>query len=163
VCKKQLRANHNQFLAFVLVALLGAPGAVAQTTIEIFSDSPLMAPTMSNAVVRVFDLSHVAAVKKNLPRFSPDQALATVQAKAWLDSPAGKAHKDDVKAAYAGHAKMIQYGLQKIPAIVFEQGKFVIYGTTDLHQAVADYDQYRRTHSPILSTPNNTHKGAQHE
>lgn len=119
----------------------------AQTNIEVFVDKPMSVTNIPNASVAVFDLSLVAEVKKSLPHFSGDQMQATAQAKTWLDSPAGKNHVESVKAAYVSHEKMVHYQLQKIPAIVFDHGQFVIYGTSDLQQAMEDYGRYLHEHS----------------
>lgn len=137
----------NIFMVFFGFSLC-APIVFAQTAIEVFVDQPLMTPSIPNAVVVVFDLSRETTVKKSLPRFSVDPTLATAQAKAWIASPDGKKYVEAVKAAYVGREKMMNYELQKIPAIVFDHGKYVIYGTTDVAHAIENYQQYRRRHHP---------------
>ena len=137
----------NVFFLLCLMTFSFSTTAFAQSTIEVFVDQPLMAPSIPNAVVVVFDLSRVALLEEDTPDFPPDPVLAQAQAQAWLESSAGKRHLMDLKVAYAGHKKMVHYGLQKIPAIVFNAGKFVVYGTTDIAQAVSDYDHYLRTHN----------------
>lgn len=136
----------NVFFLLCLMTFSFSTTAFAQSTIEVFVDQPLIAPSIPNAVVVVFDLSRVALLEDDTPDFPPDPMLAQTQAQAWLESSAGKRHLMDLKAAYVGHEKMVNYGLQKIPAIVFNDGKFVVYGTTDIPQAVSDYDHYRRAH-----------------
>ena len=121
--------------------------AFAQATIEVFVDHPLVTSSIPNAIILVFDLSRVAQLEEDTPDFPPDPMLAQAQAQTWLESSAGKNHLMDLKAAYAGHEKMVNYGLQKIPAIVFENGRFVIYGTTDVATAVKDYDNFLQIHN----------------
>jgi integrating conjugative element protein (TIGR03757 family) len=43
---------------------------------------------------------------------------------------------------YQGVLKARQYGLQKLPAIVFD-GRAVVYGVTDLEQALGDYRRWQ--------------------
>lgn len=118
--------------------------ASAQAVIEVFVDQAINVPTIPNVSVVVFDLSRVAELKKKLPRFPPDQSLAMTEAKSWMASPAGKMYAANLQAAYAGREIMMKYGIQKIPAVAFDRGQFVVYGTTDILQAIADYDHFQR-------------------
>jgi len=156
MCEKQ-----KDIFMLVLVTLMGCSLSLtsfAQTNIEVFVDQALVVAEIPNVVVTVFDLSRVADVKKSLPHFSGDQMQATAQAKTWLDSPAGKNHIQNVKTAYVGHEKMVHYGLQKIPAIVFDHGLYVIYGTTNAQQAIEDYDRYFHSHQNIEGIKNDNKK-----
>lgn len=47
--------------------------------------------------------------------------------------------------AYQGLSKCLQYGLDRYPAMVFNQGEAVIYGITDLTQAVHLYQTGKRS------------------
>lgn len=123
-----------------------AIAAIPITKIEVFVELPLVVTGIPNTDITVFDLSRKDAVKATAPHFPPNSETAQVMAKAWLNSPEGKSYVQNMKAAYAGHSKMIVYGVLKVPAIVFDSGKFVIYGTTDVLQAVKDYDDYMLAH-----------------
>lgn len=46
--------------------------------------------------------------------------------------------------AYQGVIKATQYGLNRYPAIVFDQGKAVVYGVTDLQKALAQYQHWKK-------------------
>ena len=135
------------FCSVFCIFLASSLTASAQTTIEIFTDAPLMVPAVPRTIISVFDLSRVDAIKKTAPRFPPDPELAAAQAKAWFASEEGKSYVEKLKNAYESRTKLVAYGVRKIPAIVFDGGKFVIYGTTDVLQAVDDYDHYMRTHT----------------
>jgi integrating conjugative element protein (TIGR03757 family) len=128
----------------VLIEILLSNNTFAQTTIEVFVDQPVIMPMIPNADITIFDISRAELLQKNTPKFSPDLATAKSQATTWLASSEGKAHIAQLKEAYIAHQKMMAYGIQKIPAIVFERGNFVIYGSTDIKQAVVDYDQFIR-------------------
>ena len=165
LCFEKIKKTKNIFI-LVLVALLGSSLSItsfAQTNIEVFVDQPLVAPLVPGAMIAVFDVARAPLLQKNIPKFSKDPALGQSQASAWLASPDGKAHIAQLKGAYVAHQKMMVYGIEKIPAIVFEHGKFVIYGITDVGQAVADYDQFIRTHKNDLTLTRDQNSGAQHE
>lgn len=132
------------FLFLILPSLASA--AIPITKIEVFVELPLVVTGIPNTDITVFDLSRKDALKATAPHFPPNPETAQIMAKAWLNSPEGKSYVQNLKAAYAGHSKMIVYGVLKVPAIVFDSGKFVIYGTTDVVQAVKDYDDYMLTH-----------------
>jgi integrating conjugative element protein (TIGR03757 family) len=146
------------FFLLGLTSFSCSTGVVAQTIVEVFVDQPFVARSMPNAVITVFDLSRVSALEDETPDFPPDPMVAQVQATAWFDSAAGKQHLLALKAAYVGHEKMVRYGVQKIPAIVFNDGKFAVYGTTDIAQAIRDFDHYVQTHT----APSGVNQGDQH-
>jgi len=155
-CSVMFFEKAQKIFFLFLVALSISSVAVAQTAIEVFADEPVNVPSISNAVIRVFDLSRVETVRESAPHFSGDPVKAEMEAIVWLGSPAGKQHMDSLQAAYAGHINMMSYGLQKIPAIVFDKGKFVIYGTTDVVLATKDYQDFMRTYKPAKSSTDNT-------
>lgn len=116
----------------------------AQTVIEVFSDRSMSAVNIPGATVTVYDLSRAVSLESELPALPSDPVLAEQKAKDWIQSAAGQSHVSRVKAAYRGHEQMIIYGVQKIPAVVFEKGKYVVYGTLDVALAVRDFDDYRK-------------------
>lgn len=133
----------------IFIILSMSPMAFGQPLIELFSDKSVATPSIPGVAIMVFDLSRVEELRKSTPHFSVDSRRAEMQAIAWLGSPEGKQHIDSLQAAYTGHVKMMTYDIQKIPAIVFDQGKFVIYGTSDIALALADYDRFMKTYKPI--------------
>lgn len=141
---------------FLLPALLlisfNGYAAIPVTKVEVFVEHPLAINGIPNTDITVFDLSRKDAVKATAPHFPPNPETAQTMAKAWLESSEGKTFVLNLKAAYAGHSKMIAYGVLKIPAIVFDNGKYVVYGTTDVMQAVRDYDDYIKSHKKSLTT-----------
>lgn len=114
------------------------------TTVDVFVAQPLIVPAIPYTRITVFDLSRVESIRATAPRFPAEIETAKVMAKTWLDSAEGKNYISQLKAAYSGRTKMIEYGVLKLPAVVFDAGKYVVYGTTDIQQAVKDYDEYMR-------------------
>jgi len=162
---KKTKKIKNIFV-LVLVVLMGSSFSItcfAQTNIEVFVNQPLVEPSVPGATITVFDIARASSLQKTIPKFSQDPALGQSQASAWLVSPDGKAHIAQLKDAYAAHQKMMLYGIEKIPAIVFEHGKFVIYGITDVRHAIADYDKFIRTRKNDVTLTRDRRSGAQHE
>jgi integrating conjugative element protein (TIGR03757 family) len=52
-----------------------------------------------------------------------------------------------MQQAAIGLAKAVQYGVDRYPAMVFDGGA-VIYGVTDIHQALLRYRQWREGRRP---------------
>lgn len=144
--ESKMNIRYGIFLCLLALAPL-VSAEVPITKIEVFVEQPLMVTGIPNTSITVFDLSRKDAVKATAPQFSKNPEVVEGVAKAWLHSADGKTYIADLKAAYTGHSKMISYGVLKVPAIVFDDGKFVIYGTTDVMQAVEDYDEYIRVHN----------------
>lgn len=132
-----------KLLMIVLMRLMVLP-VHAQTLIEVFSDRPVSVANIPGATVTVYDLSRAVSLESELPALPSDPVLAKQKAKDWIQSEAGQAHLSRVKSAYRGHEQMIVYGVQKIPAVVFEKGKYVVYGTLDVALAVRDFDDYMK-------------------
>jgi integrating conjugative element protein (TIGR03757 family) len=137
------------FLWYVLAQQSVAQNDRPITDIDIFVAQPLVVASIPNTHITVFDLSRREMLEAKSPEFPPEPLLAEKMAKTWLASEEGKKYLHELQAAYVGHSKMIAYGVLKIPAIVFDKGKFVIYGTTDVSEAVREYDDYIRIHSSI--------------
>lgn len=131
-------------LLVVLALSLPLSVSAEPTQIEVFVEQPLSTPVIPNTKISIFDLSQVEAVRATSPKFPADPLIAKGMAEKWLTSSEGKQYISTLKLAYAGRIKMVTYGVLKLPAIVFDNGKYVIYGTTDLLQAVQDYDEFRR-------------------
>lgn len=128
----------------LLLAFIAAP-AFAQERIEIFTESPVHIDSVLGIEIVHFDLSEPTRIKNNVaPSLPADEKLAMVHAKQFFESEEGIVFKAAMRDAYRGRQKMLQYQLTKIPAIVFDDGKYVIYGSTNVERAIALYRNYRR-------------------
>jgi integrating conjugative element protein (TIGR03757 family) len=88
--------------------------------------------------VTVYDLSAASRVLDSLGRGLPgDHKAAAAIASSRLAASAGA-----LRTAYAGHAKAAEYGIEKIPAVVFDGGSSVVYGITDLQEALRIYRRW---------------------
>ncbi|WP_210500985.1 TIGR03757 family integrating conjugative element protein [Pantoea ananatis] len=75
-------------------------------------------------------------------QLSSNPAQAEQQARALIASPAFRQGQQALAASYAGVAHAWSLGLEKYPAVVFDD-KWVVYGTTDVAAARAKLDAWR--------------------
>lgn len=123
-------------LLFVFLTSLASFQVHAQVLIEVFTDGPTDLDINTGMNVIHYDLSEPQRIKQErAPKFPPDIDAAKRQAQVWFDSPAGLAYQAEMKRAYRGQQLLVSYRLLKTPAIVFDSGKYVVYGTTDINKA----------------------------
>lgn len=75
-------------------------------------------------------------------QLSVNPGQAEQQARAVIASPAFRQNQQDLAASYAGVARAWSLGLEKYPAVVFDD-KWVVYGTTYVAAARAKLDAWR--------------------
>ena len=75
-------------------------------------------------------------------QLSVNPGQAEQQARAAIASPAFRQNQQALAASYAGVAHAWSLGLEKVPAVVFDD-KWVVYGTTDVAAARAKLDAWR--------------------
>jgi|SRR5476649_289698 len=112
-----------------LPALCLSAGALAGTVIYTDSTHPVF-NTPSDTSIIFLD----APDRQQTELFGPlpsDAALAENQVRGSLASPSFKAHERQLAVAYQGVIKAWSLGLEKYPAVVFDD-KWVVYGTTDV-------------------------------
>lgn len=127
-------------LSVVAVGFATALGAEAPgpSAIEIFTDSTAFRPVGAGRFP-VYDLSAPRRWEAGLGRGLPaSPAAAAALAKSRI-----AASQDALRAAFAGQAKAADYGITKVPAVVFDRGAAVVYGSTDVGAALALYRRWR--------------------
>ncbi|HCF4814942.1 TPA: TIGR03757 family integrating conjugative element protein, partial [Pseudomonas aeruginosa] len=67
-------------------------------------------------------------------QLSADPVLAEQRARAVISSPNFRQQQQQLAEAYAGVTHAWSLGLEKYPAVVFDD-VFVVYGTTDVNEA----------------------------
>lgn len=136
---------YRKFMALFVLMLCCAAHAQQPVHVEVFSDRWVELPAIAGLSVTQYDLSAPDKVKRSHPtKFSADPAIAKQEAHAYFRTPEGQAYITKMREAHKGKIKSIEYRLEKFPAIVFERGKYVVYGITDLSQAVILYDKHKR-------------------
>ena len=135
--RKGNRTAARLLIAVVLLISGFAGKATAEDAVEVFTDSTLF--QLSNARgATVYDLSAPNRLNlgQGLPR-DPQAAEALAKSRA-------SANLEAIRSAYSGLAKAAQYRIAKIPAILFNHGEAVVYGQTDVSQAM---DLFARWHT----------------
>ncbi len=75
---------------------------------------------------------------------APDRLQAEQQARAVISSPAFKQRQQDLAGTCAGLTHAWSLGLEKYPAVVFDD-KWVVYGTTDTGVATQRLSAWKET------------------
>ncbi len=92
-------------------------------------------------VINIDKLGHIdKRISKYLP---PNEAEAKKAFSILLNSKQWPAIASEIKSAAFDIAKAAQYSLKKVPAIIFNE-KEVIYGVTDIHEALILYTKSKR-------------------
>lgn len=115
------------------------------TTIELFVDQPIRIPSDYEHQIIVHDLSAPERLSQQyLPELPPNPESAKKIAMEFFASEKGQEYQDKLKAAYQHKTLLMRYNVQKIPAIVFDEGDAVIYGLTDVEKALTIYQQHNK-------------------
>ena len=133
-------------LAF-LAAWNGVVGAGEQPTVEVFAtaefpfDASLETATVSRTV-RVYEIDGVDRFEEDLSSgLSADADIARGEALERIGRLT-EGHLQRVRRVALGLSKAVQYGIDRYPAIVLD-GEAVIYGVTDVEEAVRLYRRWQ--------------------
>jgi integrating conjugative element protein (TIGR03757 family) len=92
--------------------------------------------------VYIYDLDSPSRLEAQLSEGLPaDPTAAARLARQRLDTLGRQPLATPFAQAYAGLLKALEYGIDRYPAVVFDGGASVVYGITDLDEAL---DYYRR-------------------
>jgi integrating conjugative element protein (TIGR03757 family) len=103
--------------------------------------------TSSIIDLHVYELDGIQRIEAKLSQgltADPDQSKRVVLHRYQQLHEADRAR---MQQAAIGLAKAVQYGVDRYPAMVFDGGA-VIYGVTDIHQALLRYRQWREGRRP---------------
>lgn len=103
--------------------------------VEVFTatEQPIHKP--AGIDVELYALDAPDRLQERLPKFHGNHAVQS--AKAWAEANA-QLMADAMMAAHAGRVKVIEYKIEKVPAIVINN-TYLIYGTTDIARALHIY------------------------
>ncbi|RDH88080.1 MAG: TIGR03757 family integrating conjugative element protein [endosymbiont of Seepiophila jonesi] len=116
--------------------------------IEAFTNSryPITNATKINVPIQIHDLDAPARLEEKLSAsLSSDPKQAKTVAPKHLETLGADRLAEMVNQAYEGTTQAINHELVKIPAVVFDNGTSVIYGITDIDDAVARYQAWRQS------------------
>lgn len=130
----------RQLFLFLLLAI-GHSLSVAQETItslSVFysSKDETPSPTFHDIPVAAFPLDRPTQLEQDLSQHLPSQfRQAETVIDRILNTPQGQQQLLEIAKSYQPIAQALQLGIQAIPAVVINR-RYVVYGTTDLHQAI---------------------------
>ena len=129
--------------SLLTILLIGMSTMVhAQVLVDVFHWGELTKEIrLLDATIRVHNLNAPNEINRQLPRFAGTPVQAEKVAGNWVQSDEGKAFTEALRVAYDGHMLARKYKIQKAPAIVFDSGKYVVYGSTDIRHALLLYRQ----------------------
>jgi integrating conjugative element protein (TIGR03757 family) len=126
-----------------LGAMLATSAASQPPSIEVFTTARYPIATASTPAVLVYNLDLPALIEAELStRLPRDSEIAAQLASAELQGAAWRKSAETLTHAYQGLLKARQYSLETLPAVVFD-GQAVIYGITDLSQALSHYRRWQ--------------------
>lgn len=127
-------------IALLLLASLAPAQADEPVSAEVFTDSGIYRLANAQGAV-VYDLSAPNRLNLGLDSGLPrNQEAALAMAKARIAS-----NSETIRSAYAGYGKAAQYQIAKIPAVVFGHGEAVVYGATDVAEALTLYRRWKHS------------------
>ena len=131
--------------SIVLVTVNGIVSADDQPLVDVFTTSDL--PIISDHQVdrlQVYEIDGIQQFEEQVSRgLSEDANTAKLQA-IKRTTQLDEGQKQQVQRAAVGLSKAMQYGIDRYPAIVFD-GEAVVYGVTDLAEAMHRYRQWQET------------------
>ena len=131
--------------AIVLVTVNGVVWADDQPVVEVFTASDVSIITDRKVDrVELYEIDGIRRFEKEISRgLSEDANTAKRQA---IDrvTQLDEGQKQQFQRSAIGLSKAMQYGIDRYPAVVFD-GEVVVYGVTDLTEAIHRYRQWRET------------------
>jgi integrating conjugative element protein (TIGR03757 family) len=132
----------------LISALLLASINIQALTLEVITDQPAQVRDVAllrkqGMTINVYDLTAGERKAQDLAKglTGPDQH-AHHQLQQRIAAIGRKQFELQLKTAYQAVIKSVEYQLDRYPAVVFNQGEVVVYGVTDLTQAVGYYRQW---------------------
>lgn len=126
--------------ALMSPATLTAGDVAAPTSVEVFTTSDIPVDA-TNHDAAIYNIDGLAALERELSQGLPADADAAKQVALQRISELGNALQERAEQATEGLGLAYRYGITKIPAVVFDGGRSVVYGISDLDDAVRLYSQ----------------------
>ncbi|WP_445375461.1 TIGR03757 family integrating conjugative element protein [Photorhabdus tasmaniensis] len=128
-----------------LFPLLMPVSVFASTVIYTDTSHP---PRNADQRVRVVYLDGAEQLQaQRFGQLSADPPRAVKQARQILQSPLWHQQEQHISQAYQGLLNAWTLGLEKFPAVVFDDN-YVVYGTSDMKQAWLLWDTYQQENPP---------------
>ncbi|ECU9386564.1 TIGR03757 family integrating conjugative element protein [Salmonella enterica subsp. enterica serovar Newport] len=127
---------------FVFLLGLYSPFSPAQTVIYTTAHYPVKDLPPGVVVQTLEEVSELEQAA--FPALSPDPKQAERQARLRMQQPDWKTQEAHLTRAYQALLDAYTLGLEKVPAVVFDD-RYVVYGTTELALAQQKLDAWRES------------------
>ena len=127
-------------LFFFVILFHAMTANAAELTIEVFTQSYIEPTFVSGHKVAYYSMDAPDRLNKALPHFGTDALMSEQKARQWLQAN-GQAFVARLQEAQQGRLKALEYQITKLPAIVFNRGTQVVYGTTDVLSALRVFNR----------------------
>jgi len=105
----------------------------------------------NNLEITILNLDAVQSLHAQLSQGLPnDETLARTVVQQKIADIGRSKLEDELRTAYLPLGAMMAYGLDRYPVIIFDQ-QAVIYGVTDLAQAIDQYRQWREDQQGVTA------------
>jgi len=105
----------------------------------------------NNPEITILNLDAVQSLHDQLSEGLPnDETLARTMVQQKIADIGRSKLEDELRTAYLPLGTMMAYGLDRYPVIIFDQ-QAVIYGVTDLAQAINQYRQWREDQQGVTA------------
>lgn len=109
-------------------------------SIEVFTTSDRQFGS-TNTGTAIFEIDGLAALDRELSQSLPADPEEAKQLALQRISELGDDLRSRAEWAAEGLSRAHRYGIKKVPAVVFDGGQSVVYGLSDIHQAIEIYRQ----------------------
>ncbi len=126
-----------------LVTVNGAVSAGKQPLVEVFttSDLPIFSDLKANRV-ELYEIDGIKRFEAQLSRGLPSEGDAARRQAIERVAQVDERRMQQVQRSATGLSKAMQYGIDRYPAVVFDE-EAVVYGVTDLAEALHRYRQWQ--------------------
>jgi len=132
-------------LVFVLAtSSFSAANTPPLTKIEIFTDHDYPVTAQGHLNIDIYHLDTPGRIERSLSVGLPADLITAKRIATQRVREIGAAQAGDLKQVFQGLLKARKYQLDRLPAIVFDGGRVVVYGVTDLDAAHFHYRQWHR-------------------
>lgn len=135
------------FKTLILASFIVTPVFADNIKVEAFHDHETRLVNVERAEriaeVTAYDLSAPDQLEEKLSEgLSSNPAEAKKQAQTRIKN-GGRELQQQLTSAYEGSLKAMQYDIQKLPAVIFNGGQYVIYGEADVHRSIQMFKDKR--------------------
>lgn len=134
----------------LLVSLILASQVFAAETIDVYADRAMLERTALIRVPGVQLRTHIVdqaqsvdqLMTQSLAGFGRGAQITPDMFKRYVQTPVGRQHLQQLKAAWQIPFDAFNRGVRKVPAIVID-GRYVVYGTLDIRRVLLDVKAFR--------------------